>query len=191
MTDLATLAEFKTYKEIASTNTKEDSSITQLISAASAFIKEYCGRTFVDNFDEDLIQYFNGSSDHTIYLNEYPLVSAIVEFSIDGGQTYTLGTEYVDYYLGGDHITSGDGSALINPTISHNAIKVTYTGGYEEVPADLRIACMDLVEYYRKAEYNPKSSLGTNMVERSTADYYGTNLPGHIYRVLGNYREIT
>jgi hypothetical protein len=28
------------------------------------------------------------------------------------------------------------------------------------------------------------------MVERSTADYYGTKLPGHIYRILSNYRAI-
>ncbi|MCP3899105.1 MAG: phage gp6-like head-tail connector protein [Desulfobacteraceae bacterium] len=190
MTDLATLAEFKTYKNIPSNNTKEDATITQLISAASAFIKEYCGRTFLDNFDEEIEVYVSGSEDHTIYLDEYPIVSAVVEFSEDGGQTYTLGTEYADYYVGGDHITSGDGSALQNPTISHNAIKITYTGGYEEVPADLNIACLDLVEYYRSTEYNPKSSLGTNMVERSTADYYGTKLPGHIFRVLSNYREI-
>lgn len=191
MTDLATLAEFKAYKSISSTNTSEDTSITQLLSAASDFIKQYCGRTFVDNFDEEIIEYFNGSNASTVFLSEYPLVSATVEFSTNGGQTYTLGVEYENYYLGGDHITSGDGSALANPTISHNAIKVTYTGGYEDIPADLNIACMDLAEYYRKAEYNPKSSLGTNMVERSTADYYGTKLPGHIYRVLGNYREIT
>ena len=190
MTDLATLADFKTYKQIPTANIAEDEKITQLISAASSFIKEYCQRTFVDYFDEEIIEYHSGSDDSTVFLHEYPLVSVVVEFSTDGGQTYTLGTEYVDYYVGGDHITSGDGSALYNPTISHNAIKVTYTGGYEEVPADLSIACMDLAEYYRKTEYNPKSSLGTNLVERSTADYYGTKLPGHIFRILNNYREI-
>ncbi len=190
MTDLATLAEFKIYKTIPSTNTKEDENITLLLAAASEFIKEYCGRTFIDNFDEDIEVYIKGSEDHTVYLSEYPIVSAIVEFSQDGGQTYTEGTEYSEYYVGDSYITSGDGTPLQNPIISHNAIKITYTGGYEEVPSDLHIACLDLVEYYRSTEYNPKSSLGTNMVERSTADYYGTKLPGHIFRVLSNYRDI-
>jgi hypothetical protein len=192
MTDLCTLAEFKTYKSISDTNTKEDALIAQLITSTSDFIKEYCQRTFIDNFDEEIIEYIDGSDKKTVYLKEFPLVrdSVVVEFSEDGGQTYTTATEYTDYFIGEDFITAGAGYTLHNPTISHQAIKVTYTAGFEEVPEDLKVACMDMVEYYRKTEYNPKSSLGAHMVERSTADYYGTKLPGHIYRILSNYRAI-
>lgn len=189
---LASLSAFKTYKTIPSDNTREDDAITEMLNAASDFIKEYCQRTFIDNYDEKKIEYFDGSSLCTRYLSEYPLFKMDkVEFSTDGGKTYTEVFEYEAYYLGEDYITSGSSSALCNPFIKHNAIKLTYKAGFETVPRDLKLACMDLAEYFRSTQYNPKSSLGTNMVERSNKDGADvTKLPAHIYRVLNNYRTI-
>lgn len=190
-TPLATLAQFKTYKRIAPTNDAEDAVITQLLEASSEYIKEYCQRTFIDHFDEELIEYHDGSEDNRVYVKEYPIVDLIFEYSNDGGATYTLATEFTDYFKGGDYITSGTTVPLYNPIVSHNAIKLTFTAGFEEIPADLNQATMDLTEYFRKTEYNPKSSLGTNMVEHSNKDGADiTKLPAHIFRVLSNYRNI-
>lgn len=193
MADLTTLAEFKTYKSIATTNTDEDALISQLITSSSDFIKKYCERSFVDYYDEEKVEYFNGSDSPKVFLSEYPLVSIIaVEFSEDGGITYTPAVAGTDYFAGTDHITSGVPTlALWNPYIAHNAIKVRYYAGYEVIPEDLKLACMDLVQYYRLAEYNPKSSISTALVERSNKDGADiTKLPAHIYRVLSNYRTI-
>jgi len=190
-TPLATLAQFKTYKGIPTANTKEDAAITQILEASSDYIKEYCQRTFIDNFDEEVIEYHDGSYDERIYVEEYPIIDLIYEYSEDGGATYTEGTEFTDYFKGGDYISSGTTAALYNPTISHNAIKLTYTAGFEDIPAELMQATLDLTEYFRKTEYNPKSSQGASMVERGNNDYSGTFLPAHIHRVLSNYRTIT
>ena len=190
-TTLATLSQFKTYKRISTLNTKEDAMLTQILEASSDFIKQYCQRTFVDNFDEELIEYHDGSEDSRVYVAEYPIVDLIFEYSEDGGKTYTLATEFIDYFKGGDYISSGTIVPVYNPIVSHNAIKLTYTAGYEELPADLVQATLDLTEYFRKTEYNPKSSLGTNMVEHSNKDGADiTKLPAHIFRVLSNYRSI-
>jgi hypothetical protein len=191
MADLATLAQFKTYKDIDSDNTKEDDSITQMLAAASSYIKQYCGRDF--NNDEEIIEYFDASDATKVFLSEYPIIDITsVEFSSDGGQNYTLGTLGTDYFVGEDYITSGTFNPLYDSTsFIHDAIKVTYTAGFEDLPADITQACMDLTEYFRKTEYNPKSSLGTNMVERSNKDGADiTQLPAHIYRVLLNYRNV-
>lgn len=188
---LATLAQYKTYKKIPTTNINEDASLTQMLNASSAFIKEYCQRSFIDYFDEEKIEYRDGSDYEKLYVKEYPINSLIFEYSEDGGQTYTLATEFIDFYIGGDYISSGSTAPLWNPLISHRAIKLTYTAGFEELPADLVQATMDLTEYFRKTEYNPKSSMGTNMVEHSNKDGADiTKLPAHIFRVLSNYRTI-
>lgn len=188
---LATLSQFKTYKNISTANTKEDAELVQLLQSTSDYIKEYCGRSFNDYIDEEKIEYHNGSTDERIYAKEFPIIDLVFEYSDDGGQTYTLGTEFTDYYKGGDHITSGIvGTPLYNPLISHNAIKLTYTAGFEDLPTELTQAAMDLTEYFRKTEYNPKSSHGSEMVERGNNDYVSTKLPSHILRVLSNYREM-
>lgn len=187
---LATVSEFKVYKSIPSSNIKEDEIIEQLIQSTSDYIKEYCGRSFNDYISTDKIEYHDGSLDSKVFVKEFPIIDLVCEFSSDGGQTYTLGTEFSDYYKGGDYITSGTTSPLYNPSISHSAIKLTYTAGFDELPADLIQATMDLTEYFRKTEYNPKSSHGSEMVERGNNDYMSTKLPSHILRVLSNYREM-
>ena len=189
-TALATLAEFKIYKRIPIASTNEDESITQLLDSSSSYIKEYCSRTFIDNYDEEIVKYINGSSDDTIYLDEYPVNGLVFEYSSDGGATYTTATEYDDYFITEESITSGiPGVALYNPTISVNAIRLTYTGGYEEIPSDLIQACMDLTEYFRKKEYNVSSSFAGNSVDRQDTQS-NNRLPMHILRVLDNYRSI-
>lgn len=190
-TPLATLAQFKTYKSIPIGNTKEDAMISQILASASDYIKEYCQRSFNDYVDDDLIEYHEGSTDSKVFVQEYPIIDLIFEYSSDGGATYSTGIEFTEYFKGVDYISSGTDAALWNPIISHNAIKITMTAGFEELPADLIQATLDLTEYFRKTEYNSKSSLGTNMVERSQSDGADiTMLPAHIYRVLANYRNI-
>ena len=187
---LATLAQFKTYKSIPTANTKEDDSITQMLYASSEFVSQYCQRTFI-NFDEELIEYHDGSDRDKVHLNEFPIVDLLFEYSSDGGKTYTEATEFTEYFVGEDYITSGKlGLPLYNPTISHNAIKLTYTAGYEDLPLDLVQAVMDITEYFRTTQYNPKSSHAADMVERGNSDYNSTKLPSHILRVLSNYRRI-
>lgn len=188
---LASLADFKVYKKIDTTNTREDESITMLLTNSSAFIKSYCGRTFIDNFDEEVIKYVNGSGANTIYMDEYPIQDLVMEYSDDGGATYTLATEYTNYFVGEDYVSSGTDTALYNPTIKHHALKFTYTAGLEDIPEDIQQACMDLTEYYRKAEHNVKSTFGSNSVEKSNKNFGDiTKLPPHILRVLDNYRTI-
>lgn len=187
---LATVEEFKTYKSISPSNISEDELIEQLLQSTSDYIKEYCGRTFNDYVYDEKIEYHDGSMDSRVYVKEFPIIDIKVEFSNDGGQTYVLGTEFSDYYKGGDYIDSGTTLPLYNPTISHRAILIQYTAGFDELPADLVLACMDLTEYFRKNEYNPKSSHGSEMVERGNNDYVSTKLPSHILRVLSNYREM-
>ena len=80
-TALATLSEFKVYKKIPTDNTKEDESIEQILDASSDFIKNYCSRSFIDNYDEEIIKYVEGSTNTTIYLEEYPVQDLIFEYS--------------------------------------------------------------------------------------------------------------
>ncbi len=182
--DLITKAEYKAYAGINSTN--HDTEIDNLIPKVSALVKTYCNRSFVDYIDEAKTEVFNGGNGFFI-LSETPVVSIqSIGYSTDYGQTYTDLVEYTDWVLDQNMYI-----VCLNPYGWPQRIrgyKVTYTAGYETVPADLKLAVLDLVTYYRQndaAVHSPKAP-GTNSVQ---IEYISTtSLPAHIRRILDLYK---
>lgn len=192
--NLITLAEYKTYAGIKSTN--YDKEIVGLIPRVSQFVKNYCGKTFVDYVDTEKVEYFNGGV-NKLFLSENPVISvSSVGYSQDFGQTYTSLVQYKDWILDNNAICSLNTSA-INSLITVNrgfpevirGYKVSYLAGYDDVPDDVALAIMDLVTYYRKSDMSIHSNKapGTNNVQ---IEYISTtSLPAHIKRVLDMYRS--
>jgi hypothetical protein len=184
--NLITQAEYKTYAGIKSTN--YDAEIDALIPRISLFVKNYCGRTFVDYFaapDPAKVEVFSGGF-RTILPTETPIVSITkLESSVDFGKTYKTLTQYVDWVKDGESIVS-----LWPKGFDYyvNGYKLTYFGGWDDVPPDLGLAIMDLVTYYRKSDMSVHSTKapGTNNIqfEYITA----SQLPAHIRRILDQYR---
>lgn len=182
--NLVTLAEYKAYAGITSTNS--DTQINNIIPKASQLVKTICRRTFVDFVNDNKEEYFSGGWSK-LYLKEYPILSiSSVEASTDYGKTYTELVEYTDYVL---DIEDGTITSITTEEFPKyvNGYKVSYTGGYEVLPEDLKIAVLDLVTYYIKNDasiHSPKAP-GTNSVQ---IEYITTaNLPAHIRRVLYLY----
>lgn len=184
--DLVTKAEYKAYAGISSTN--QDTAIDSIIPRVSAFIKNYCRRTFVDYVDDAKIENSSGGYGPLIYLSEYPVLSvAGVEYSSDYGQTYTDLVEFTDYVFDTESqsISTIDGSDWPKTL---NGYIVTYNAGYEELPEELKLAVFDLITYYIKNDssvHSPKAP-GTNSVQ---IEYITTSsLPAHIKRILDLYK---
>lgn len=181
--NLITKAEYKAYKGINSTT--QDASIDSIIPKVSAFIKNICKRSFIDYVDEPKIEVFKGGQ--FLLPSETPVLQILsLECSFDYGNTYTELVEYTDFVLDAEeeHIVPIGLTEFPNMV---NGYKVSYLAGYENLPEDLKIATMDLVEYYLRndgAVHSPKAP-GTNSVQ---IEYISTtNLPAHIKRVLDLY----
>jgi len=187
--DLISIAEFKIYKEISSD--KYDDKISQIIANVSDFVKTYCNRTFIDYNTTDKVEYLDGSSG-VLYPTEFPILNVTsVENTPDGGQTYetlVLGTNYL-IDLRKDAVVTMYGEAFPKTYYAVNDIKLTYTGGYTDVPEDVKVACMDLVEFYKEGEYTPKRVMsGATQDNQAFRLMFTSNLPAHIKRVLDMYR---
>ncbi len=186
MADLVTLAEVKAYLGINSTN--EDAKLTSLITKTSQFIKTYCGFSIIDHYEEDKIEIFNGGPQ--FLLAEYPLNSLTsVEYSSDYGQTYTPLIVYTDYVYNSskEAVTTVTGKSFAN---SINGYRVTYTGGYETTPEDLKLAVFDLISYYQKSDMAVKSTRSPGSSATQVEYIVNATLPSHIRRVLDMYRLI-
>lgn len=179
---LVSLDEYKEYSGINST--EYDDILTSIINKASAFIKEYCSRALIDNYDKatstytPIVEYTNDYGYY--YTKEFPVRSVVsVEYSADNGVTYTPFTAII-------HDKSKDAIFIGGTLEGINAYKVTYTGGYDKTPEDLKLACFDLVDFYYKKEAVPRKTSMNNTVEYVTS----SNLPSHIKRVLDLYRVL-
>jgi len=188
--NLITLAEYKTYAGIKSTN--YDREIAGLIPRVSELVKKYCNKTFVDFVDVDKVEYFNGATSYggagqsKFILQESPVISVSeVALSTDYGQNYNALTQYVDWVQDGDEVVAIGSQGFIKYIRGY---RVIYRAGYDDVPSDVALAIMDLVSYYRQndAAIHSTKAPGTNSVQ---IEYISTtSLPAHIRRVLDLYK---
>ena len=70
------------------------------------------------------------------------------------------------------------------------AVEVTYRAGYSSTPADLKLACFDLVKYYLKDERKASLSIAGAQVRNpvSTSIRDNIDFPDHIKRILDYYK---
>jgi len=185
--DLITLAEYKTYLGISSTN--QDATVKQLIPQVSALVKNICRRTFLDFVDDPKTDTFRGGAHgNRMLLTETPVMQVgSVEFSDDFGKTYTTLTEYADYVVVPEESAIELIAAQYFNYFKTNAFRVTYNAGYEAIPPDLKLAIADLIQYYVRndAAVHSQKAIGANTVQ---IEYItNTSLPAHIRRVLDQH----
>ena len=183
MADLITRNEYKDYMGISTNN--KDKEIDLLIPMVSQLVKTYCRRTFIDYYFDPKFEYLDGGFTHII-LEETP-VNQVVEVarSTDYGQNWTALTEYTDWISTGYGVRSLDELRGFYELV--NGYRITYTGGYELVPDDLKLAVMDLIEYYMKN--NSAVHVNRDIAPNTTQIQYvqSTQFPSHIKRVLDQY----
>ena len=74
MTDLVTANEYKSYKAIE--HFKDDEKINALVTPISELVKRYCGTSFIDYYNTNMVETFDILEDTTeLFLTESPLVS--------------------------------------------------------------------------------------------------------------------
>ena len=188
--ELVSLDEFKAYKKI--TKDDDDPKLSIMIRAASQLAKTYCRRTFVDYANTDKVEYFDGDQFAVLFVDEFPIKSITsVEVASDG-VTYTALTADEDYFVDTDVDairTVDELPFTVGAYPSFKSVKVTYQGGYDEVPEDMKIAVMDLVEYYRQEEYTPRKAFESSSIENLGFREGGkANLPAHVKRIFEMYK---
>lgn len=183
MTTLITLDEYKEYAAITSIDF--DDKLQSIVNRVSELVKVYCGRKFIDNYNKATQSFTNiqeySNIDGYFYPMEFPVHSLVsVEYSVDLGVTYSI--------LTGCALDKSKDAIYIPDEAREgiNMFRITYTGGFQKTPEDLKLACLDLVEYYYKSEAVPRRSTMNNTVEYVTT----ADMPSHIKRVLDLYRVL-
>jgi len=194
MADLITLQEYKTAEGIS--QPKEDARLNVLIPSVSQLVKTYCGNSFVDFFSTNKTETFSIEwSTHLVQLTESP-VNAIVsvqEATSYGGALTTLTVGAQEYALNKatDCIYRTTSGGYKPWPIGIETVKIVYTAGYSAVPADLKLAVLDLVTYYLKDEHKSRQSIAGASIQNQSSSTQRDNVsfPDHIKRVLDLYKN--
>ena len=171
--DLFTLAEYKTWKGITSTDATRDATIEYLIDAVSNAIKKYLDRSVVAAVREE-IYHANGA--FWLHVNNYPITSV-------SSITFDYGSDNPEAIDGGEFVfivDGNNGTIMFNPNSNFTRrftghVKVQYAAGYTEAdrPEDLKLAGMMWLE-----KLYSKRTTGTGKVSESLGDYSYTLASG-------------
>lgn len=189
MTDLVTLEEFKEYKGLRSP--ESDGKLQLLVSSVSSLIENYCNRVFTTYVDADYTEWFDSNCCEVI-TSMFPLISVTsVKISSDGGVTQTTLTVNENYFVDikNDRILTTYSGVPFNSyyTTPYRSLEIAYRAGYSILPADLKLAVFDLIDYYKEEKSIPSMSLG-GAVKENDLPYIANSFPPQIRRVLDLYR---
>ena len=189
MADLITLAEYKAYEGLSST--QHDARLEKLIDSVSQLVKTYCGNSIIDHYSTNKVETFNIDwNTHIVQLTESPVNSIVLVQKRDSVTASYTTVPTTDYYLdtSTDSVLYVTGSTYKNWPRGAGAVKINYTAGYSETPKDLQLAVVDLVKYYFKDEKAARKTLsGATIENQGTGDDKG--FPDHIKRVLDLYKN--
>ena len=194
MADLVTLAQYKEAEGISSS--KDDLRFNSIVPSVSELVKTYCGNSFVDFYSSNKTETFTIDWDtYVVQLTESPVNSIV---SVQERETYgaaysTLTTSDSEYYLESSTdsiLRTNDSGRYQNWPKGVGSVKVDYTGGYSEVPADLKLAIFDLITYYYKDEHKQRQSIAgaTLQNQGSSSQRMNVGFPDHLKRVLDLYK---
>ena len=192
--NLVTLLEYKENQGISST--KEDVRIDSLITSVSQLVKTYCGQRIIDYYTDPITELHTIlPGTYAIQLNEGPVVAITsVEERSFGGDYILLDETKGDYYLdaGTDMLYRAQATGYKNWAHGPGAVRIIYTGGYQETPEDLKLAIYDLITYYLKDEHKMRRSLSGASIDNQGTSSQSQNVgfPDHIKRVLDLYKVI-
>ena len=194
MADLVTLAQYKEAEGISSS--KDDLRFNSIVPSVSELVKTYCGNSFVDFYSSNKTETFTIDWDtYVVQLTESPVnsVVSVQERETYGGSYDTLTTSDSEYYLESSTdsiLRTNDSGRYQNWPKGVGSVKVVYTGGYSEVPADLKLAVFDLITYYYKDEHKQRQTIAgaTLQNQGSSSQRMNVGFPDHIKRLLDLYK---
>jgi hypothetical protein len=204
--DLITLQEYKSFNSM-SANDKEDPKIRMLITSISALIKAYLngkGTNLPGQDAETITEYISVDYDtNRIYLEKYPVgqIISITEpdrYTVDSTVHVPLsyGADYMVDYANGILFRQRTIGGFANWPLSPSVVTVKYTTGAQadpgtglfpevEIPSDIKLAAIYLVNYYRSEEYRQSKTIGGTTEVNTLAK--GTDFPLHIQVLLDRY----
>ncbi len=212
MTALVTLQEIKDFLTIIDND--KDGQLKNLANYVSAAIESYCGREFASS---NVVNEIHDGGKTSVFAARIPVnnVTSVAEYDglqyvpLTGPDTSTglrpnlasnanAVINYLWYPDTGEisrYVIEGSGNPPLDiqtPTTFRNyarGVKLTYNGGYDTIPNDLKMATLDFVKLVWKQE-QATSSFSLQGESKRNFSLSPNGFPPHIKRILDLYRFV-
>lgn len=177
MSQLCAFSDVQTY--IGDSAASSATVLQALITNASAFIEQYCNRTFaVTAYNETR----NGNGGDRLFLLNGPIV-AVTGVTVDG-QIIPQATDSLAYgWVNDDSIVYIRAGCFARGVQNVN---VQYSAGFATIPADVAQACIELVaEKFAKRNRIDKAS--ETLGQQQTQSYIQADMPARVKTALQPY----
>lgn len=185
--DLTTAASVKTYLDISASTW--DTLLATLVTSCSVWIENYCGGKRFKNPGTDVTELHDGDPDSlgnkVVFLKNYPIIS-VTSISYATG---SLGSPTWNVYDSANYYVKNAATGEVwfdSLPAGRQNIRVIYQGGYETIPEDLSLACIQLVARIfnkRKSEGVSNESVGGASV------MWDRELSVELRKTLNRYRN--
>lgn len=183
---ILTLAEYKSIKN--RTKTDEDVSLQLVIDTVNNIIESFLDRDphlatgiteFISlDYDTDIIFPKRWPITAITSIKEIPEGSPIADLSL-----YTALVYDVDYVFEEDRIYRINSKNWLR---GPKRVHITYSAGYTTIPQSLKLAAVELADFYIKEEYLQSRVAGTTTITNLVSDI--AKIPAHVRMILNTYK---
>jgi len=196
---LTTLKDVKSYLGIALTDDTHDILINLLIPSIQTTVENYCHR----HFDISIYSSEQHNINHKIFPYQTPIISVQNIVRLDGSiintspdinemSNYRVFPGYVEL-LDYMYVTMGDKLKYVNNEQSY--VEISYTAGFEKIPADLSLAAIKLVALEYKDSTEDRVGLVSSSEGGVHEVYIGkdinSEMPLSISGILDRYSRVS
>ncbi|NDD83888.1 hypothetical protein EBZ38_06380 [bacterium] len=105
MTDLVTINQYKSFRGV--TGNTDDPKLNIIVPSVSNLVKTYCGRTFLDYYNTNKVEYFTLKwKQNIVFLTETPITSIISVEELEESTINTYTTLTASEYVVDDNLSA-------------------------------------------------------------------------------------
>lgn len=186
--NLITYEEARTFVDIASPDSQQESLINMLTTGVSQMLETYCSRKFKSR--DYTNEYHDGEGDVYMLTDEFPINSvASLYDDVDrlfDSNSLIDSTDYVIYKdIGKIQLINGSTTVFANGIFStgEQNVKITYNAGYDAIPYDLKLIAGEVLSKKFKAFRDRRFGM-------STLTSAGENMSIELKDILPDHRMI-
>lgn len=181
---LTTVPDCKAFRGIPGDNQEHDAELARLILAVQTFLEEECERSFEA---ATVTEYFHGLDWRDRLMVARPPIVSITNIWDDLARVYATPLAASSYVL--DDAEAGM-IRLDGLTFSQGLrnIKITYVGGFAQIPTDLAQAAMEMVWAAREKGVNNLVGVRSRSVADGSVQYVNLGWGGLVDDIVRKYR---
>lgn len=181
---LTSVTACKAFRGVLGDNQDHDAELARLIPAVQTFLEEECERTFEQ---KEVTEYFNGHDWRDRLMVARPPIVSITNIWDDLTRVYATPLSASSYVL--DDADAGI-IRLDGFTFSRGLknIKVTYVGGFAQIPTDLEQAAIEMVWAAREKGVQNLVGVRSRSVADGSVQYVNLGWGGLVEDIVRKYR---